>query len=43
MNYWLVETKDGDVGINGGLLPRMNPGQPFMNYIAVDSPNRLIG
>jgi uncharacterized protein len=37
MDYWLVETKDGDLGINGGLLPRKNPGQPFMNYIAVDS------
>ena len=38
MNYFLVETrKDGDVGINGGLMPRMNPGQPFMNYISVDS------
>ncbi len=38
MNYFLVETrKDGEVGINGGLMPRMNPGQPFMNYISVDS------
>jgi uncharacterized protein len=37
MNYWLVETKDGDTGINGGLMPRRNPGQPFMNYIQVDS------
>ncbi len=37
MNYWLVETKDGVTGINGGLMPRRNPGQPFMNYIQVDS------
>jgi hypothetical protein len=37
MDYWLVETKDGDTGINGGLMPRRNPGQPFMNYIQVDS------
>jgi len=22
MNYWLVETKDGDTGINSGLMPR---------------------
>jgi hypothetical protein len=29
MDYWLVETKDGDTGINGGLMPRRNPGQPF--------------
>jgi predicted enzyme related to lactoylglutathione lyase len=38
MNYFLVETRaEGEVGINGGLMPRMNPGQPFMNYISVDS------
>jgi predicted enzyme related to lactoylglutathione lyase len=38
MDYFLVETKEqGGDGINGGLLPRKNPGQPFMNYIAVDS------
>ncbi len=38
MNYFLVETKEkGEEGINGGLLARKNPGQPFMNYIAVDS------
>jgi predicted enzyme related to lactoylglutathione lyase len=36
MNYFLVETRaDGEVGINGGLMPRQNPGQPFMNYISV--------
>ena len=37
MKYWLVETKDGDTGINGGLMPRQNASQPFMNYIQVDS------
>ena len=38
MNYFLVETRtEGEVGINGGLLPRKNAGQPFMNYIQVDS------
>jgi hypothetical protein len=38
MNYFLVETReDGQPGINGGLMPRKNAGQPFMNYIAVDS------
>lgn len=36
MNYFLVETRaEGEVGINGGLMPRQNPGQPFMNYINV--------
>src|SRR5262249_37574013 len=38
MDYFLVETKEkGEDGINGGLMPRKNPGQPFMNYISVDS------
>ncbi|HEX3469918.1 MAG TPA: VOC family protein [Silvibacterium sp.] len=37
MNYWLVETRDGDLGINGGLMPRQNATQPFMNYMAVES------
>jgi hypothetical protein len=38
MDYLLVETKTkGEEGINGGLIPRKMPGQPFMNYITVDS------
>jgi predicted enzyme related to lactoylglutathione lyase len=38
MDYFMVETKEkGEAGINGGLMPRKNPGQQFMNYISVDS------
>lgn len=38
MNYFLVETKKkGEEGINGGLMSRKEPGQPFMNYLAVAS------
>jgi predicted enzyme related to lactoylglutathione lyase len=38
MGYWFVETrKQGEEGINGGLMQRKMPGQPFMNYIAVKS------
>ena len=38
MNYFLVETKEkGEDGINGGLMQRKQPGQPFMNYISVAS------
>ena len=38
MNYFFVKTrKKGEEGINGGLMQRKNPGQPFMNYIAVKS------
>src|SRR5262245_52985208 len=36
--YWGVETmKKGEPGINGGLMKRVNPGQPFTNYISVTS------
>jgi predicted enzyme related to lactoylglutathione lyase len=38
MGYYFVETIDkGKPGINGGLMQRKMPGQPFMNYISVDS------
>ncbi|HLC96853.1 MAG TPA: VOC family protein [Candidatus Nanoarchaeia archaeon] len=42
--YFIVRTTEVDKnmkptspGINGGLMQRKNPGQPFMNYISVDS------
>jgi uncharacterized protein len=38
INYFMVETKQkGEDGINGGLMQRKNPGQPFMNYLSVGS------
>ncbi len=39
MNYFVVYTRDKEkgVGIDGGLLQRKHPGQPFMNYISVES------
>lgn len=38
MNHLFVETrKPGEDGINGGLMQRMMPGQPFMNPIGVKS------
>jgi predicted enzyme related to lactoylglutathione lyase len=37
MDYFLVETQEKGAGINGGLMQRKDPGQPFMNYIMVDS------
>src|SRR5258708_26177536 len=43
MDYFLVETKQkGEEGINGGLMQRKDPGQPFMNYLAVDSINASV-
>ena len=39
MDYYVVYTKDKEkgVGIDGGLMKRKNAGQPFMNYISVQS------
>jgi len=38
MDYFFVETKKkGEEGINGGLMQRKMPGQPFMNYLMVAS------
>ncbi len=36
--YYAVTTrKDGEAGINGGLMKRNMPGQPFANYVGVKS------
>jgi uncharacterized protein len=44
MDYFFVETrKEGEEGINGGLMQRKNPGQPFMNYIMVKSIEASLG
>jgi predicted enzyme related to lactoylglutathione lyase len=44
IDYWLISTVPTDgqgrptrPGVNGGLMRRMNPGQPFANYISVES------
>jgi predicted enzyme related to lactoylglutathione lyase len=43
MGYHFVETrKEGEPGINGGLMQRKMPGQPFMNYIMVKSIERAL-
>lgn len=42
--YWGVTTrKDGEDGINGGLMKRNMPGQPFANYVAVKSIDDFLG
>ena len=49
--YWGVRTTEVDAktqqpkevgAINGGLMKRKNPGQPFMNYISVDSIDTML-
>ncbi len=37
VEYWLVTTGEGDTGINGGLMRRMDPSQPITNTIDVES------
>lgn len=50
MDYWMVQTVPTDAegrpsrpGVNGGLMPRMFPGQPPVNYIAVEDVDDFIG
>ena len=35
--YFMVMAKDGENGINCGLMKRKMPGQPFANYVTVTS------
>src|SRR5580765_1319928 len=35
--YGVTTRKEGEAGINGGLMKRNMPGQPFANYVAVKS------
>ena len=38
MPYWMITTgPDSEPGINGGLMPRENAGQPFANTIGVEN------
>lgn len=48
--YWIVRTTEVDKdmmpakpgAINGGMMKRQNPGQPFMNYIHVEDMDAMI-
>lgn len=40
--YFMVMAKDGENGINGGLMKRKMPGQPFANYVTVDSIDHML-
>src|SRR4051794_41571836 len=35
--YGVTTRREGEAGINGGLMKRSMPGQPFANYVAVKS------
>ena len=40
--YFMIMAKDGENGINGGLMKRKMPGQPFANYVTVDSIDHML-
>jgi uncharacterized protein len=49
MDYWMVQTVPTDAegrptrpGVNGGLMPRMFPGQAPVNYISVDDVDQFV-
>jgi uncharacterized protein len=37
MEYWLCDTGSGEPGINGAVMQRHDPKQPWMNYVDVAS------
>ena len=37
MEYWLCNTGSDEPGINGAVMQRQNPQQPWMNYVDVRS------
>ena len=49
-DYFIVRTTEVDKkmmpikpgAINGGMMKRKNPGQPFMNYISVESIDKML-
>src|SRR5688572_27365266 len=41
--YGVTTRKDGEDGINGGLMKRNMPGQPFANYVSVKSIDDFLG
>ena len=44
MEYYGIKTKakDTDMGINGGMMKRKMPNQPFMNYVTVQSVDKSL-
>lgn len=40
--YWLCETGTGGPGIDGAIMQRQDPRQPWMNYVDVASIDRAI-
>jgi predicted enzyme related to lactoylglutathione lyase len=43
MEYWTIRTGAGHPGIDGGLMKRMNPGQPCVNTMDVEDLDATIG
>ena len=40
--YWLVDTGEGEIGINGAIMPRAYKTQPVVHWISVDNLDAMI-
>jgi hypothetical protein len=40
--YWLAHTGEGDIGINGAIMPRADKTQPVVHWIAVENLEAMI-
>lgn len=41
-DYWQIDTGGKDASPDGGLMPRMHPGQGITNYVSVPSVSRAV-
>jgi predicted enzyme related to lactoylglutathione lyase len=42
VEYWLVDTGEGEIGINGAIMPRAYNAQPVVHWISVDNLDAMI-
>ncbi len=42
VDYWHIDTGGKDATPDGGLMPRMHPGQSITNYVAVPSVDKAV-
>lgn len=43
VDYWLVHTGEGRMGIDGAIMPRAYNAQPVINWVSVEDLDEMIG
>jgi predicted enzyme related to lactoylglutathione lyase len=42
VEYWLVDTGEGEIGINGAIMPRAYNAQPVIHWVGVDDLDAMV-